>query len=198
MSVRLQISDLMVWADATCSVYRMEMPQRCVLHSRGSQWLRAAWLPPTLRPTIISVQWQEISYLLQSLGQLLLQVLLSLLFLQTLQSRKQNGRFPSKKEKRKQNWATNRADQLAWASGNNKGQEVEEVGGIFPFYFKLLAVRDLSRVNCSILLTSEISPSIITQAVLEKLWANTPSLLHWQMLWLPKGCKLRGFEPPTI
>lgn len=42
-------------------------------------------------------------------------------------------------------------------------------GGIFPFYFKLLAVRDLNRVNCSILLTSE-SPSITTtQVVLEKL-----------------------------
>lgn len=133
MSVRLQISDLMVWAAATCcSVYRLEMLQRCVLHSRGSQWPCAAWLPPTLQPIIISVQLQEISYLLQSLGQLLLQVLLSLLFLQTLQSQKQNGRFPSKKEKRQQNWTTNRADQLAWASGNNKGQEVC-VGGFSHF-----------------------------------------------------------------
>lgn len=140
MFVRLQISDLMVWGAATCSVYRLEIPQRYALSSRGSQWSRDAWLLPTPQPTIILVLWQ--SYLLQSLGQLLLQVLFSLCYLQTLQSQNKMEGFSAGKRKKEHNPATSRADQLVWASGNNRG---EGAGGKSPVLLQAVGSKEFEQ-----------------------------------------------------
>lgn len=147
-------------------------------------------------PPLHSPQWQELSYLLQSLDQLLLQVLFSLLFLQTLQNQKQNGRFPGREGNKQQNPATSRADQLTWASGSNRGHQA---GGKFPILLKLLAARDLRRVNC---LNTARLRAVTCKPPLRLFWRNYPELIshkcgdslkdvNWKIL----SCQLSKHQP---
>lgn len=190
MSVRLQ-SPTWCCEQLSPALSRLQVLQRCALSSRGSQWPCEAWLPPLHSP-----QWQELSYLLQSLGQLLLQVLFSLLFLQTLQNQKPNGRFPGREGNKQQNPATSRADQLAWASGSNRGQEA---GGKFPILLKLLAARDLRRVNC---LNTARLRAVTCKPPLRLFWrkysglishkcGDSPKDVNWKVL----SCQLSKHHP---
>lgn len=132
----------MVWAAATCSICSLEMLQRCALSSRGSQRPRRAWLPPPPQPTTArdKLPPAEPGPAAAS-GSLLLAL-------------SPNPTKPKTKwkvsqsagEKRNTNPAASRADQLAWASGNNRGQEA---GRKFLILFQAVGRRDESRVNCS-------------------------------------------------
>lgn len=67
-----------------------------------------------------------------------------------------------------------------------------------PFYFKLLAVRDLSRVKLLKHCTSQgCHLQVTTQGALEQLWINTPSPLLANAMTL-KRKKLRVSASPSI